>query len=115
KTPLAALVLQIQSLVRLAQRDEATPPARLLERLGKSERQIQRLERLVNELLDVSRVSSGRLALQLEDVDLVGLVRDVAERFAEPLARAGCELELSAPDTLVGRWDRMRLDQVLTN
>jgi signal transduction histidine kinase len=115
KTPLAALVLQIQSLLRIAEKAPDAPPARLAERLAKSEKQIHRLERLVNELLDVSRVSSGRLTLQLDDVDLVALVGEISERFAEPLSRAGCELEVHLPDKLVGRWDRMRLDQVMTN
>jgi signal transduction histidine kinase len=45
----------------------------------------------------------------------VALVGEISERFAEPLSRAGCELEVHLPDKLVGRWDRMRLDQVMTN
>ncbi|HXN83074.1 MAG TPA: HAMP domain-containing sensor histidine kinase, partial [Myxococcales bacterium] len=72
-------------------------------------------ERLINELLDVSRIVSGKVLLDLEDVDLAALAQEVADRFGEELARAGCTLRFEAGENVVGHWDRARLDQVLTN
>jgi two-component system, OmpR family, sensor kinase len=114
KTPLAALTLQLQNLRRRAAQGEPAP-APLLERLDKISGQVARLSRLVNELLDVSRITSDRLALQLEEVELGALAREVVERFSDQLERAGCSLLLQVEAPVVGRWDRGRLDQVITN
>ena len=69
----------------------------------------------MGELLDFSGVAAGKLTLQLEDVDLASVVRQVAERFEEDLARKRCVLELQLAPDVVGRWDRLRLDHVVTN
>ena len=116
KTPLSALKLQIQSLQLHTGKGlfgETDP--RLRERLEKAANHIVRLERLVGELLDVSRISSGRMTLQLEKLDLTALLGDVVDRFGEQLARAGCAISLQSPPRVDGEWDRLRLDQVITN
>ncbi|HUL59101.1 MAG TPA: HAMP domain-containing sensor histidine kinase [Anaeromyxobacteraceae bacterium] len=115
KTPLTALSLVVQQLARIEGQSIAAPdPA--LERLHASvRRQTSRLTTLVNNLLDVSRITSGRMHLELEEVDLAEVAREVAERFDGELAQAGSVLSLEAEAGVVGRWDRMRLDQVLTN
>ncbi len=71
--------------------------------------------RLADELLDVSRISAARLHLSPEEMDLAQLARDVAERLDESAQRAGCALDLRAPAPVRGFWDRLRLDQVLSN
>jgi signal transduction histidine kinase len=69
----------------------------------------------VDGLLDVTRIGAGRLRLDLEEVDLASVVREVAGRFSEQAVKARCALELHLPQPAVGRWDRLRLDQVVTN
>ncbi len=78
-------------------------------------RQSKRLSNLVDQLLDVSRIRRAELELELEDVDLAEVLREVATRLEADVARSGCSLSLlfSAPAT--GRWDRMRIEQVVTN
>jgi signal transduction histidine kinase len=116
KTPLAALQLQLQSLERAASRAQLlTPPARLVDRLQKAVAQGLRLEQLIDDLLDVSRISAGRLRFDAEECDLSQLVRGAAERCIDELQRAGCDLTLSLEAPLIGRFDRQRLDQVVTN
>jgi len=66
-------------------------------------------------LLDVSRITAGRLDLQLERCDLVDIAREVAERMADQASRAGCPVKLQAEGRLPGTWDRMRIEQVITN
>jgi signal transduction histidine kinase len=78
-------------------------------------RQLRRLQRLVDELLDVSRLADGRMTLTLDEVELGELAREVAARFADELEAAGCALRVRAATRVIGLWDRMRLDQVVTN
>ena len=113
-TPLTALSLQVQRL-RSPRTGEAITPELLANRAQQMERSVRRLARLVNELLDVSRISSGRLELRREPVDLRRLVENVLEQLAGPAAQAGCELRLVGPDALWGHWDPMRLEQVAVN
>jgi signal transduction histidine kinase len=112
RTPLTALHLQLGSLVGLA--GGAGPTRKLGERAGKALSQAERLARLVDELLDVSRIAQGRLTLDIEDVDIGELVLETVARLEDEFRRAG-----SAPHVKVahphGRWDRNRLDQVVTN
>jgi PAS domain S-box-containing protein len=111
RTPLTALQLKLQGLERgLA----ATDP-RKVQRLEGAVRQTERLSRLIDRLLDVSRIAQGRLELWPEEFDLVALVREVADDFREPAAQARAPLELELPDKAEGSWDRLRIEQVLVN
>src|SRR5262249_42581621 len=114
KTPITALHLALQSLSRapLASPGDREAAAK---RIALCHRQVERLGKLVDELLDVSRITAGRLALELEEVDLAEVVRDVAARMAEDLAKAGCEITMTSHGPVFGVWDRMRLDQIVTN
>jgi PAS domain S-box-containing protein len=116
RTPLTSLKLELTNLSRLAQRSAGVvPPERLTEKLTKIEGQSDRLHRLIDELLDVSRISSGRLELDLEEMDLARLALEVGARFQDEAQRLGCDLVIRAPDRVMGRWDRNRLEQVITN
>jgi signal transduction histidine kinase len=70
---------------------------------------------LINNLLDISRITAGRLDLELEPVDLAAVVRDSAARAREEIARASCTVQVEAPGPCMGQWDRMRVEQVVTN
>jgi PAS domain S-box-containing protein len=78
--------------------------------------QASRLDRLINDLLETSRVHEGRLTLDVEPMDLARLARDVARRFTDgPEASAAHEVVVDAPEPVIGEWDVSRLDQVITN
>ncbi|WP_328285473.1 PAS domain-containing sensor histidine kinase [Myxococcus sp. NMCA1] len=117
-TPLTSLMLNIQALRRemepRASNGPASPEA-LSTKVVAVQRQVSRLSSLVRELLDVSRITAGRLRLEREDLDLAALTREVVPRFTEDLARAGCALHLDAGGAATGHWDRLRLEQVLQN
>jgi signal transduction histidine kinase len=117
RTPLTSLHGAVQTLLRGARHGTLgdPPPERLQRLLTIIEKQDERLIHLLNNLLDASRLSEGRLELELEAVDLGALVHDVVECFSEEIARARCRLEVHAPDHVVGLWDRSRLEQVVTN
>jgi signal transduction histidine kinase len=117
RTPLAVMKLQNQSLQRelgRAQPGEERGP-RLLAKAQTVDRQIRRLEQLVTDLLDLSRISAGKLQLRIEEFDLVELVHEIRDRMADEVARTGGKLTLHTVGPLRGHWDRARLDQVLSN
>src|SRR5262249_28227452 len=74
-----------------------------------------RLAQLVSELMDVSRISEGRLQLHRDEVDLAELVRDVARRFSDDASKAGCAVSLHVEGATRGQWDQLRIEQVVTN
>nr|WP_281404522.1 PAS domain S-box protein [Pyxidicoccus fallax] len=115
KTPLTPLSLKLQMLARSA---ESFPPEnwpKLSADVEMMRQQVRRLSSLMDELLDVSRISSGRFSLTLEPVDLAAVVRDTAARFEPEVLRQGGRLEVDVPESLQGLWDWQRLEQVMTN
>ncbi len=114
RTPLSTLRLQTASLLRAAARDGfgGVDPA---PKLTMMQDQLDRLERLITDLVEVTRISSGRLELKREPLDLGDLVHDVAARFADELGAAGCATTLRIEPGVGGRWDYFRIDQVVTN
>ncbi len=115
-TPLTSLKLNLHGLQRsLEPLPRDVLPETTRAKFQSIQRQVGRLASLMRELLDVSRITAGRLKLEVGEVDLVAVTREVATRCAEDAVRVGCELRLDVPDTVVGAWDRLRLDQVLQN
>jgi signal transduction histidine kinase/type II secretory pathway pseudopilin PulG len=112
RTPLTSLKLQHELLVRRL--GDGVPPE-AVRQLSGAQRQVGRLAQLVESLLDVSRISAGRLLLAPTDVELGSLVGEVLERMHEVLARAGCAVALEVEGRVEGRWDAQRLEQVVVN
>jgi PAS domain S-box-containing protein len=117
KTPLTALQMQVDSLLRLLQPGAAGPPAatRIAGKAEAIRRASARLTALIDQLLDLTRITAGRLALERTDVDLAALVRAVAADFHDEAERAGSELVVRAGEPVFGRWDAMRVEQIVTN
>lgn len=114
RTPVTALRLQISALQRaLEQHGELDPGCR--HRLVTTQRQTERLCRLIESLLDVSRITAGRLRFDIEEMDLSQVTSAVVEQFREEAARAQCELVLRAETPVKGWWDKLRIEQVLGN
>ncbi len=109
KTPLTPLALRLAQVRRTVQQPEVKA------HLDVAERQVKKLAALVGELLDVARLTSGRLSLDLERLDLAALVRDVAARLEPEAERAGTKLVVEAEGEAQGHWDRLRLEQVVGN
>ncbi|HEY3592716.1 MAG TPA: HAMP domain-containing sensor histidine kinase [Polyangiaceae bacterium] len=113
KTPLTALLMQVQGVRRLVARDPAL--VRYEQRLARAEASAVRLEKLIVHLLDVSRLTEGRLKLEPEPFDLAKMVDEVASRFVEAAEQVGSTIIVASGGPVEGNWDRMRVDQVLTN
>jgi PAS domain S-box-containing protein len=117
KTPLTSLQLQVQILERVMSRDMAAPMSseRAQHVLAGAQRQVKRLSKLINDLLDVSRIAAGKVELELATVELGELVSDVIERFRSEAATVGSPIALHVETNVVGSWDPFRIDQVVTN
>lgn len=117
KTPLTSMRLQTQIRARnLENRNlEAFSEDRLRKMVAGDKRQVERLSRLVDDMLDIARISSGKLTFHLERFDLCALVRDVVDRHELQLEMSGCPVELECGGPAEGNWDPFRIEQVLTN
>jgi signal transduction histidine kinase len=114
KTPLTPLQLQLDTLVRAVD-GSGVAQERLAHKLQTAARQTTRLSRLVETLLDVSRISAGRIELDPERLDLGALVRELVERFRNEARVLGSTIHLSTVQPIYGSWDRLRLEQILSN
>jgi len=112
RTPITSLQLMVQGLTRGVVKQSSESGLRAL---GVVERQVERLNRLVEELLSVSRLQAGQLELHLEALDLMLLVREMLERFELESAQVRCAITVRADGPVRGRWDRSCLDHVLAN
>jgi PAS domain S-box-containing protein len=111
KTPLTALQLQIQGLrERSGELD-----TRLVSKIDRAARSTERLTALVETLLDVSRLTTGQFRLNLQQVDLSEVVHEACERLRDSATQADCALTLRADHAVIGTWDRLRLEQVVSN
>jgi PAS domain S-box-containing protein len=118
KTPLTPLTLQLQSIERMSEKAGAgvpLPADKVMEKVVRATLQVAHLDRLVNNLLDVSRLSEDRLTMNLEQVDLAGLVSEIAERLRPEVDALGSGVTITTPGPIVGAFDRFRLDQVFSN
>ncbi len=113
RTPLASLSLAVESLSTYLV--EPINADRVRRSADIAKRQVQRIVSLVDMLLDISRLRSGKLVLSPARVDLRNIVADVAALLRTELARSGSELVVHASEPLVGNWDPLRLEQVVTN
>src|SRR5581483_7196397 len=85
------------------------------QKLTAANRQLRRLSKLVDELLNVSRIVHGTLRLEREPIDLAQLAAEVADRLADEFVRGATPLEIDSPAPVTGNWDRLRIDLVISN
>jgi signal transduction histidine kinase len=114
KTPLTPLQLKLQFLQKSLSAASEHTSMDLARMLDSTQDHVRRLSQLVNNLLDVSRLSAGKLDLTPEPLELGSLVREVVERFEPQATRTFTRLELDL-SPVPGHWDRLRLEQVVTN
>jgi two-component system CheB/CheR fusion protein len=115
KTPLTGLKLQLQIAQRTFASRKQGPDGPYSGTFDRALRQTWALEQLIEDLLDISRIQTGRFEIDPSEVDVAALVEEIAVRFSEQLAQAGSELELHLDRALTARWDLRRMSQVLAN
>jgi PAS domain S-box-containing protein len=117
RTPLATLQLQMDGFLRRFEKSSTTveSPTEVQTHLVRARKQIDRLVMLVDNLLDVSRLSGGFLKVSKKQMNLRDLVNQVVARFEDSASRVGSRIDVHGDGEVIGLWDPDRLDQVVTN
>jgi signal transduction histidine kinase len=117
RTPLNTLYLetQLRQLHVSKGRLESFAADRLPAMIERDQRQIRNMVRLIDDMLDVTRMRRDALSIQPQPVDLAALARAVVEGLRHQAEAAGSVIGLEAPGELRGVWDEFRIEQVLTN
>lgn len=118
KTPITSLKLQSQMFKRAALKNESKlyTKEKVDPMFEQVDKQTVRLNRLVDDMLEVSRIRSGKFSIQKERTDLCEVIEDVVKRMSSQFIEAGIwPPKLKEKNKAIGMWDRMRIEQVLTN
>ena len=117
RTPLNGLILETQLRKMHLARDNAS--AFTLDKMhamvDRDERQIKSLIRLIEDMLDVSRIRTGKLSIRPTKFDLVQLVGNLLDNFKPQVEAAECSTRFTAELPVVGHWDEFRIEQVISN
>ncbi len=117
KTPLTIMLLKLHDMLNNIQSVSLSNFSiqELMRVLENSEKQINWLKLIINDLLDVSLITTGRMNLQLVDTDLVSVTKQVKQSFSELLKRGKYKIKIHAEPSVIGRWDKGRIEQAITN
>ena len=117
RTPLNGLILETQLRKMHLARDNAAAFTldKMQAMVERDERQIQSLIRLIEDMLDVSRIRTGKLSIRPGQFDLSRLVSTLVETFAPQISAAQSSVNLNAESPVVGLWDEFRIEQVVSN
>jgi signal transduction histidine kinase len=117
KTPVTSMLLQVQTAIHNIRNVSLAnfSVANLLKMLEGTEQQSQRLSKMVNDLLNVSLITTGRIDLELEETDLSTVVKNVAENFSEKMKRENNSISVTAEKPIRGTWDKVRIEQAVSN
>ncbi|MCO7573639.1 hybrid sensor histidine kinase/response regulator [Pseudomonas chlororaphis] len=117
RTPLNGLILETQLRKMHLARENAAAFSldKMHAMVDRDERQIKSLIRLIEDMLDISRIRTGKLSIRPSRFDLAQLVRGLVENFAPQVEAAQSSLTLQAEQPLEGQWDEFRIEQVISN
>ena len=117
RTPLNGLILETQLRKMHLARDNASAFTmdKMQAMVERDERQIQSLIRLIEDMLDVSRIRTGKLSIRPNEFDLSRLVTTLVHTFASQINAAQSSINLRAEKPVVGQWDEFRIEQVVSN
>ncbi|MEL1086809.1 hybrid sensor histidine kinase/response regulator [Pseudomonas koreensis] len=117
RTPLNGLILETQLRKMHLARDNAAAFTldKMQAMVDRDERQIKSLIRLIEDMLDVSRIRTGKLSIRPSRFDLVQLVSNLLQNFAPQMEAAETSVSFEAPVPVEGCWDEFRIEQVVSN
>ncbi|NNU43973.1 hybrid sensor histidine kinase/response regulator [Ramlibacter montanisoli] len=115
RNPLNSVYLQAQLRRRMLAAPKPPDSQTMLKMVERDERQIRSMVRLLDDMLDVSRARTGKLAIVPAPYDLVASTTAVVEAIQEQANASGVTVTLAAPDALPMKGDEFRIEQVITN
>ncbi|WP_051293797.1 hybrid sensor histidine kinase/response regulator [Pseudoduganella violaceinigra] len=117
RTPLNTLYLEAQMRKLQLERGNMDhfAPQQLERMVARDMRQIHAMVRLIDDMLDVSRIRSGKLSIRPGRVDLEALLQRIVGDLTHQATDMHTELRLSIVQRVAGCWDEFRLEQVIVN
>lgn len=117
KTPLTCLQLQlkVQEWELQNHPSQAITPEKIAFSIHKQQQHLNRIIRIVDNMLDQSKIEKGDVQLEYENFDLSQMISNVVEDFSLIAHRSGVTVDFICNEKITGRWDRFRLEQVLLN
>lgn len=117
RTPLTPLKLQLQNMSRQVRKGKIDLPNKenVLKMVDNSDRQVDRLITLIDDLLDVSRISAGRLTLNFEEFNFGEMVLEIVSHYSSHTKEADSLISCNIEDNVFCYADRVRMEQVLIN
>ncbi|MFL5786130.1 MAG: ATP-binding protein [Bacteriovoracaceae bacterium] len=115
RTPLTPLKLQLQNMSRQVRRGKINLPDQevVLKIMESSDRQVDRLINLIDDLLDVSRISAGKLTLNLETFNFSEMIEEILAHYSANMKDASLSVKLDKSISCYA--DKVRMEQVLIN
>lgn len=117
KTPLTSIKIQTQ-MTQIAEKKgdpQAYSPDRMKKFVSQIDKQANRLTNLIEDMLDVSRISLGRLSLDKRPTSLNSLVEETLESLNDLITQSGNQIICKIEPDINANIDRFRIEQVLTN
>ena len=117
RTPLNTLFLETQMRSLQLKRGNlpAFNPEQMNNMIKRDERQIKAMIRLIDDMLDVSRMKSGTLSIRPGKVELMALLERVVNDLSLQAAAAGANVMLAPHPPVEGHWDEFRIEQIVVN
>ena len=115
RAPLTAVRWSSESMIKNLSVASGTDPAKIKDSMMTIETASNNMLELVNDLLDVAKIESGKFELNLQDYDLVELINEQAKVFRPQAEIKHLAINVVAPPKYVLRLDRVRIGQVLGN
>jgi PAS domain S-box-containing protein len=116
-TPITSLKLQLQMVRKslATSKDDQFPVDKFSKGIETSVKQVDRLINLIQILLDVTRIQSGKFTFNFFKFNVQEIVNEVCERHKEVITNSKCNLNVQNDLNFDVVWDKVRIEQVLTN
>jgi signal transduction histidine kinase len=116
RTPLTTVQMRLDGLRRQFSKDKLQADQQIVRSIDVASNQTRRISALTDQLLDIARLTSGRLEIVREEYNLTDLLENIRQQFEAAASRAGSSLEMRIETTpLPVRIDQLRMEQVAAN
>jgi signal transduction histidine kinase len=117
RTPLTTMLVTLHNMLNTIKNVSLAnfSVSELIKVLKNSEIQIKRLKIIINDLLDVSLITTGRMQISPKKTDLVKTTRKVLESFSDVVKNKKNQITIEAPAPVFGNFDKTRIEQAIAN
>lgn len=117
KTPLTSMLLKLNNMLNSVKNVSLAhfSVSELMKVLQNAQDQIRWLSTMINDLLNVSLMTTGKMSLDYQKMDLVKTTENVKESFSEWLKKEKYAVKIESEGEVIGEWDKTRIEQAVTN